>query len=286
MENQKPTVVKLFDKCFCFESYGVVVRIESDAEELLGHAFEAARSAVVGEFKEVSKETPTPHSLGVAALADGTFVLLKNGAEFRHGTSLELFLKYFDSAVRLIIAEFAVGKVFLHAGVVGWSEKAIVIPGDSFNGKSTLVAELVRRGAAYFSDEYAVFDENGVVHPFPRKMALRSTPVGNELIEMSYVSPEDIGGRQGTDPLPVGVVLLTRFEPDASWKPELLTPGQGVMEMISQTIPIRYAPEFSMKVLKNVAERAIIVRSLRPDAAHFAESFLEFVDNKHFEQII
>ena len=226
------------------------------------------------------KDIVTPHSLGVSALSDGTFVLFKNGAEFRHGTSRELFLKYFDSAVRLIVAEFAVGKVFLHAGVVGWSGSAIVIPGDSFQGKTTLVAELVKCGAVYYSDEYAVFDENGAVHPFPRKMALRSTPSGDELIQMTYLSAEDLGGRQGTVPLPVSAVLFTRYEEDASWQPEFISPGQAVIEMISQTIPIRYAPEFSMKVLKKVAERAIIVRSLRPDAAQFVESFLEFIDNK------
>ena len=64
-----------------------------------------------------------------------------------------------------------------HAGVVGWRGRAIVIPGRSHAGKSTLVAELVRRGAVYYCDEFAVLHETGRVHPY------RRTPV---LTQVSY----------------------------------------------------------------------------------------------------
>ena len=56
--------------------------------------------------------------------------------------------------------------LFVHAGVVGWRGLAIVIPGRGSTGKSTLVAELVRRGAVYYSDAFAVLDEAGRVHPY------------------------------------------------------------------------------------------------------------------------
>jgi hypothetical protein len=42
----------------------------------------------------------------------------------------------------------------------------MVLPGKSFAGKTTLVAALVRAGAEYWSDEYAVLDANGDVHPY------------------------------------------------------------------------------------------------------------------------
>ena len=58
-------------------------------------------------------------------------------------------------------------RVFVHAGVVGWKGHAIVIPGRSRSGKTTLVAELVKAGAEYYSDEFAVLDAEGRVHPFP-----------------------------------------------------------------------------------------------------------------------
>src|SRR3954468_18151763 len=44
-------------------------------------------------------------------------------------------------------------RVFVHGGVVGWGGGSSVLPGASFSGKTTLVAELVRPGAASYSDE-------------------------------------------------------------------------------------------------------------------------------------
>ena len=65
--------------------------------------------------------------------------------------------------------------VFLHAGVIGWRDRAFVFPGPSFAGKSTLIAELVRAGATYYSDEYAVVDEDGRVHPYARALQMRQS---------------------------------------------------------------------------------------------------------------
>jgi hypothetical protein len=51
--------------------------------------------------------------------------------------------------------------------------------------------------------------------------------------------------------------------------------------MISHTIPIRYAPEFSLDVLTKVTSGAIITKSFRNDAKDFARKFLEFVDDSN-----
>jgi hypothetical protein len=69
------------------------------------------------------------------------------------------------------VAENARRWIFVHAGVVAWRGQAIVIPGATQSGKTSLVAALVRAGAEYFSDEYAVFDARGRVHPLPRGWA-------------------------------------------------------------------------------------------------------------------
>ena len=192
----------------------------------------------------------------------------------------DIFLNSFDSMLRIKIAEYAKDRVFLHAGVVGWNEKAIVFPGDSFDGKSTLAAEFVRAGAVYFSDEYAVLDYDGLVHPFPRSISLRNWNADEEIYDYSEISAESLGGSSGHAPLQVGVVLFTKFEENAIWQPEVLRPGQAIIEILSQTIPIRYAPQFSLKVLKNMTSNAILLKSSRGDARKFVKSFLDFVDNE------
>lgn len=62
-------------------------------------------------------------------------------------TTMEDLLERLESDVRLTVADRALNRVFVHAGVVGWKGKAILIPGRSLSGKSSLVAELGRKGA-------------------------------------------------------------------------------------------------------------------------------------------
>ena len=78
-----------------------------------------------------------------------------------------------ESDVQLFVAETAPHRVFVHAGVVAFGDKAIVIPGRSFAGKTSLVAALVKAGAIYYSDEYAVLDERGRVHKYTRRLGIR-----------------------------------------------------------------------------------------------------------------
>ena len=61
----------------------------------------------------------------------------------------------------------------VHAGVVTWHERAVLLPGRTRSGKTTLVTELVKRGATYFSDELALLDRSGLVHPYPRSLCVR-----------------------------------------------------------------------------------------------------------------
>src|SRR5215468_3073515 len=96
-----------------------------------------------------------------------------NGVKFARSRDLESVLKAFESELHLLVADNARNRIFVHAGVVGVGELAIVIPGASFSGKTTLVTKLVQAGAKYYSDEYAVFDPRGFVHRFPRPLGVR-----------------------------------------------------------------------------------------------------------------
>ena len=103
------------------------------------------------------------------------------------------------------VAERAPEHLFVHAGVVGWEGHAIVMPGASFAGKTTLVQAWLDAGATYYSDEFAVLDRAGRVHPFARPLAIRdgSTAVTRR------VPVAALGAESGSTPLPVGLVLVT-----------------------------------------------------------------------------
>ncbi len=158
----------------------------------------------------------------------------------------------------------------MHAGVVGWRGRAIVIPGHSFAGKSTLVAALVRAGATYYSDEYAVFDAHGRVHPYARPLALRDETGGPS----RKVQPEALGGPPGVKPLRVGLVVVTSYHAGASWRPRRLAPGRAVMALLANTVSIRRQPERSLATLRQVALEAPVLKGVRGEVEEMVDALL------------
>lgn len=258
------------------ESYGVRVRFESNVPKILELLFETSSKALIGNLKVLDGSGPVEHSFAVIGDESGNIAFFRDGELVTTSDLNDLPLELFTRLLRLKISEFSEGSVFLHAGVVGWKGKAIVIPGDSGKGKTTLVIELVKNGAEYYSDEYAVLDENGLVHPFTRDLSVRQE--GTVWSEKDGIPVENFGGERGTIPLPVGLLILTDFQPESEWTPEFISVGSGILEAIRHTIPLRINPEFSLNVLKNALSRAIIVKSPRADAAETAKKILSLID--------
>jgi len=172
--------------------------------------------------------------------------------------------------IHLFVGEMSQGRVFIHSGVVGWGEEAILLPGLTFTGKSTLVAELVRAGAIYYSDEYAVLDGNGLVYPFARPLSIRD----DGCFSGRSVRIEEIGGVSGTRPLPVGIIIGTFYEAGSPCSLTRLSPGEAVLSLLSNSLSARRQPETVLPVLKRVAERAACFSGPRGDASEAAEQIL------------
>jgi hypothetical protein len=103
---------------------------------------------------------------------------------------LEDLLEYFESDLDLYIAANSREILFIHAGAVNWKGHTILIPGRSQTGKTTLVAEFLKSGAAYYSDDFVAIDHFGRVHSYPRDLSVRES-------EIRRVRPEDLGGDAG-----------------------------------------------------------------------------------------
>src|SRR5262249_55094696 len=101
---------------------------------------------------------------------------LYEGSRFvRHGRGLSRAMKLdlLRSFLESRVATHAASVIFVHAGVVEWRGQAILLPGRSRSGKTTLVTALLRAGAKYYSDEFAVLDDSGRVYPWPRPLRVR-----------------------------------------------------------------------------------------------------------------
>ena len=198
-----------------------------------------------------------------------SMVLSCNGEQVCRALDRDTLADAFENHAKIEVALRAPDRVFVHAGVVGWRGGAIVVPGRSRSGKTTLVASLVRAGADYYSDEFAVLDERGYVHPYAIPLGIRE-PAGRRAIGV-----DALGGRAGTIPLPVTRVVLTEYHPHARWRPRGVSPALAMLALMDNTVAARRSPDRTMPVLRRVAERAAIVHSRRGDAGALARVLRE-----------
>ncbi len=172
--------------------------------------------------------------------------------------------------VMLHVAEHAAERIFVHSGVVAWRGRGLLLPGTSFAGKTTLVAELVRAGATYYSDEYALIDARGWVHPYPRPLALRAP--GSE--KQTPTDVETLGGVAGVEPLRVSHVIFTRYTPGGTWRPKGVPAGMAALEMMRHAVPVRRTPQRVMEALARMLDGATVLQSHRGEAEETARLLL------------
>jgi len=185
---------------------------------------------------------------------------------------LDQAIDAFESDLQLFVAETAPRRVFVHAGVVAFGGKAIVIPGRSFSGKTSLVAALVKAGAAYYSDEYAVLDDRGRVHHYARPLSIRES---GKLKRPKKYHVEALGGRRGVKPLTVGLVVVSKYKPGALWRPRRLSEGEGALELMANTVSARRQPEAMLQAIRHVVSFAPVLKGERGDASQVVDFILE-----------
>jgi hypothetical protein len=168
----------------------------------------------------------------------------------------------------------ATRRVFIHAGVVAWQGRAIVIPGASMSGKSTLIAELIRSGATYYSDEFAVLDDKGLVHPFAKPLSLRQ-PGSFNAIDYGV---EHFGATAGVRPVPIGLVAIAHYTAGAKWRLRKITSGQGALALLSHAVAARLKPRRVIGTLRHALAPALILKGARGEASAAARQLLEVID--------
>lgn len=247
-----------------FSTHGLSFAIRSNEitalEELAGYLPPACLNAefpVVDRLYSVRVGTPSPRP-GVRPY----HVAYAGWTRIARVLDQDETYRAIEQDLQLFVAEHCPARIFVHAGVVAWRGRAIVIPGRTLAGKSTLVAALVRAGATYYSDEFAVLDARGRVHPFARRLSLRQDGDKPPL----RCSAEELGGNVGRKPLPVGVVLVSEYRAGARWRPRRLTPGQAVLALLANTIPARSRPKEALEALGNVVRSAALLKSKRGEA--------------------
>jgi hypothetical protein len=252
-----------------FKCFGVCFNLFANQAELM----QDASAYLPLECEPCSSPSATP-SYSLVRCTDSqetSYQLYRNGRWlFARGDRRDL-LELFGSTISLDVAEASPLRTFVHAGCVAWGKAAVLIPGRSFSGKTTLVAELVRAGANYYSDEFAVTDRPGMVYPYARPLQVREG--GSRRQTQRPV--EEFGGTAGIQPLPVGIVIVSSYAPGARWRPRQLSPGIGLLEILDNTVSARRSPAIVLATLKQVVSEALVVRGVRGEASQVVEWITE-----------
>jgi hypothetical protein len=253
-----------------FEAFGVRLAVRASTPELLDR--------IRPFFPPGAKPCPPSEvELSFSLVADekGTFGLLRNTSPLAGGDGmpLDLALEVLDTQLRLYLGRMSPQTIFIHAGVVAHSGKAIVMPAPSFGGKTTLVTALVKAGALYFSDEFAVIDRDGLIHPYPKLLSIRDGGWAQTEHEV-----ESLGGVAGDQPLPLGLIVVTNYTPGAEWTPRELSAGAGAMAMLANAVPAQERPKEVLEAVARAAQGARVIESDRGEAEQIAPLLLAELD--------
>jgi len=254
-----------------FRAYGLRIGIRAnDAEVLqratlrLPSAWKPAKSPVVDNLYSIVRPRTT---------AKGNwkrFNLLYKGTEtLARSVDLNEVLAELEIDLHSYVATSTRQRVFLHAGVVAWRGRAIVIPGKNFSGKTNLVTAFVRAGATYYSDEFAVLDSRGRVHPYPWVLHIREGQAPPKEYPV-----EALGGRTGRKALPVGLIVLSEYRQGAKWRPRSLSQGQAALAMFGDVMSTGHRPEAVLQVLGRMVSGATVLKGIRGEASELVDSAL------------
>jgi hypothetical protein len=202
------------------------------------------------------------------------FAVTEDGTRFFASPDVRATARTLESRIHLQVAALTDQAVFVHAGVVAWNGRALILPGPSHSGKSSLVASLIAAGATYYSDEYAVIDLEGRIHPFPRRLRLRGA-----------IEQQSSAGRVAStvsgdalEPLQPAWIMNLRYLPGGMWDPRELTPGQTLLALLENTVAVRRQSELTLRTLGLALESTIGWQSERGEADNTTQEIVQLMD--------
>jgi hypothetical protein len=255
-----------------FEAYGVRLGVRVSEEPLLSRIQDYLPCGW-RPIDEVSPLVQRLYSLYIDAVS-GLPVIFDGTDEGAALANVEVALQVLESRMKCYIAAVAPSLIFVHAGTVAWKGHAILVPGATHTGKTTLTAALVRAGATYYSDEFAVLDRRGRVHPYPQKLGIRR----GDRVEHDWVTVEELGGRAGIEPVRIGLVAVAPLGSASGWHPQPMSRIEGLRALLANTFTARRRPKTCMNVLERAIDGAHMVAGPRGDAGETARRLLAMAD--------
>jgi hypothetical protein len=254
----------VFDLC----AFGCSIRIENACPEI----HDALERYILPPLPR-NGFRPSPEAVILKiARVDGRYHLTVNEMEAGSETDrAELLMAVLKAIDETVIYRLQTLKA-VHAGAVVFENRAILIPGSTHAGKSSMVAELLRRGAKLLSDEYALIDKEGMAHSYPRPLLLRDSR-----LQQSPVLPAELGAEFAREPVPVGWIMALEYGPESKWGVRKVSQSEALMILLRNTPhPMTKSPEMMESFLHAVSSAKCFAGS-RGDAVQGADQILKLI---------
>lgn len=184
--------------------------------------------------------------------------------------------------------------LLLHAAALGWRGRAVILPGRTGTGKTTLAAWLTKRGFDYLSDELVYLPEGDLtVQPFPRPLTVKTAglPLVRRLLDLdrhaaqtvvvpeaTFIPPTLLGvGGPATD-LPVGVTVAFQYEENAPFSLRPLSKAEAGLVLMGGLVNARNLPGHGFGAIAHLAREIPAWKVVYGDPSHVVEPMKALLD--------
>ncbi len=241
---------------------GCTIRLEANSQE----AFDLLDRYI---FPSIQRLQPTsgPHDLSLRLEEDnGVTRLFLNDAEAASAPRPHNLLRKAIDCLDTALVPRLNGLHAVHAGAVLLYGRALLFPGSSHSGKSSLVHEFHRRGVVCFSDEYALIDPEGRVHAYPRVLLVRDE-AGNQSPVLQASVPQE--------PAPVGWILTLQYQHAGAWAIDPVPQSVALLTLLQNTPhALKERPDM-IHSFQRAADSAACYAGRRGEAADAVDRILE-----------
>ncbi len=257
---------------YAFGVYAFGSTIRSEAE--CGEAFAILNSYIFPSLPRIEASANQPDiSIHVGQIGD-EFRLSVNGVVAASAVRPILLVPSMISALDAVVIQRLRTLHAVHAGAVKLGNHALLLPGASHAGKSSLVAELLKRGATYLSDEYALIDSKGCVHSYPRPLLLR-----NGKPDQFPLLPAECDALIADEPVPVRWILSLRYQAAGSWQIAIVPQSLAMLDLLRNTPhALAESPDMVPSFRQAVAQ-ATCYSGTRNEASHAAGEIFRLVES-------
>lgn len=206
--------------------------------------------AFLAPFRPADRMNTTIHVVEVG----GTWAAYQDGGRTVSAASVPAMARSLVWLLNTVALAAPTSDVHVHAAVASLGGRALILPGPSGAGKTTLVAALALAGWTYLSDEVAAFGPKGhVVHPYPRPLALErgSWPIVADALDLwpddvpelvtdlHLVLPASLGPPTPPAPAPPAAIVFPEVVAGAPTVLEPMDRADTLARLVSLTFNLR-----------------------------------------------